>query len=182
MRPGSLAATALACAVAWQPDVYAAEELDSPLVALSLGEAVREGKLLFMVRPRFTWVEQDGQPDDTQWGSLRTQLGWETLEYRGFQLTAEVIDTIGHAPLVGVLPDDPVGARALCGDAKSPKVLGRTRLVRAAGDLAARLAPAAPTAVLPPQTLTPPPAPPIAVPPPVPAPPPAWYEQAQVTS
>jgi hypothetical protein len=95
---------------------------------------------------------------------------------------AEVIDTIGHAPLVGVLPDDPVGARALCGDAKSPKVLGRTRLVRAAGDLAARLAPAAPTAVPPPQTLTPPPAPPIAVPPPVPASPPAWYEQAQVTS
>lgn len=95
---------------------------------------------------------------------------------------AEVIDTIGPAPLVGVLPDDPVGARALCGDAKSPKVLGRTRLVRAAADLAVRLAPGAPASVPPAQAPAPPPAPPVAVPPPVPVPPPAWYEKAQVSS
>lgn len=93
MRPGGLAVTALACAVAWPPHAHASDALDSPLVALSPKEAVLEGKPIFVLRPRFTWVEQDGQPDDTQWGSLRTQLGWETLEYRGFQLSAEVIDT-----------------------------------------------------------------------------------------
>lgn len=90
---------------------------------------------------------------------------------------AEVVDTIVHAPLVGVLPDDPVGARALCGDAKSPKVLTRTRLVRAAGDVAARFAPSAPTTTAP-QGQAPgaPPAAPAVVPPPAPSPTP-WYRE-----
>lgn len=56
----------------------------------------------------------------------------------------EVVDAIGAVHLIGVLPDDPVGARALCGNARSPKVTARTRLVRAASDLAARLAPPPP--------------------------------------
>ena len=93
MRPEQLAVVALACAGAWPACAQAAEALDSPLVALSLSEAVREGTPILVLRPRFTWVDQAGQPDNTQWGSLRTQLGWKTLEYRGFQLTAEVIDT-----------------------------------------------------------------------------------------
>ena len=60
---------------------------------------------------------------------------------------ADVVDAIGPVDLLGVLPDDPVGARALSGDARNAKVLGRTRLVRAATELATRLAPTAtPTA------------------------------------
>ncbi len=93
MRPGTLVVVILACARAWPACAQAAEELDSPLVALTPAEALRDGTLLLLVRPRFTWVDQASQPDNTQWGSLRTQLGWKTLEYRGFQLTAEVIDT-----------------------------------------------------------------------------------------
>lgn len=53
----------------------------------------------------------------------------------------DVVDAIGPISLVGVLPDDPVGARALSGDARNAKVLGRTRLVRAAGAVATLLAP-----------------------------------------
>lgn len=53
----------------------------------------------------------------------------------------EVVDAIGSVALIGVLPDDSVGARALCGDARSPKVLARTRLVHAASEFATRLAP-----------------------------------------
>jgi len=92
MRRGKLGVV-LACAGVWLACAEAAEELESPLVALSLSEALREGTPIVVVRPRFTWVDAAGQPEDTHWGSLRTQLGWKTLEYRGFQLTAEVIDT-----------------------------------------------------------------------------------------
>jgi hypothetical protein len=92
MPPGKLAVV-LACAAAWPLCAQGAEELDSPLVALTLGEALRDGTPILVLRPRFTWVDQAGQPQNTQWGSLRTQLGWKTLEYRGFRLTAEVIDT-----------------------------------------------------------------------------------------
>lgn len=79
---------------------------------------------------------------------------------------AEVVDAIGAVALVGVLPDDPVGARALSGDAKNSKVLGRTRLVRAAGDVAGRLIPASgPVPAVPPPIQSPPP---VAAPPPIP--------------
>jgi hypothetical protein len=82
---------------------------------------------------------------------------------------SEVAEAIGATALVGVLPDDPVGARALSGDARNAKVLGRTRLVRACGDLAARLAP--PT--VPPATALPAtPLPSVQPPPPPPSPPP----------
>lgn len=40
------------------------------------------------------------------------------------------------AELVGVLPHDPIGAAALAGDARNPKILGRSRLVRTAALLA----------------------------------------------
>jgi hypothetical protein len=92
MRAGTLAVMILGCAGAWPCHGRAAEEVESPLVALSLSEALRDGTPILVVRPRFTWVDQANQPEDTQWASVRTQLGWKTLEYRGFQLTAEVID------------------------------------------------------------------------------------------
>lgn len=43
----------------------------------------------------------------------------------------DVVEATG-AGLVGSLPFDPVGAGALAGQARNPKILGRTRLVRAA--------------------------------------------------
>lgn len=78
----------------------------------------------------------------------------------------EAADAIGNVAFVGVLPDDPVGARALCGDARNSKVLGRTRLVRAATAMAQQLAPPAPaTAPIEAAPAQPPPAPAIPVPP-----------------
>lgn len=88
MRQWQLIAVA-AWAAAWSAT---AQELDSPLVAVTPGEALRHGKPILVLRPRFTWVDQAGQPEKTYWGSLRTQVGWQTLEYHAFKLTAELID------------------------------------------------------------------------------------------
>jgi hypothetical protein len=76
--------------------VAAPAQDDSPLVALSPAEAVRDGRLLLQVRPRFTWVDQDGS-DEAEWASVRTMLGWQTLEYRGFSIVAELIDVTRFA-------------------------------------------------------------------------------------
>ena len=65
---------------------------ESPLVALTPMEALRDGNLLLEVRPRYTWVEQDGTSGDAHWASVRTTLGWQTLEYRGFSAVAEAIN------------------------------------------------------------------------------------------
>jgi len=53
----------------------------------------------------------------------------------------DVAEAVDADELVGVLPDDPVGAMALAGNARSPKVLARTRLVRAAAAISQTLAP-----------------------------------------
>jgi hypothetical protein len=90
MRQKNLIVAALACTAAWPAW---AQEVDSPLVALTPGEGLRNGEPILVLRPRYTWVDQSGQQQKTYWGSLRTQLGWETLEYHGFKLTAEMIDT-----------------------------------------------------------------------------------------
>jgi curved DNA-binding protein CbpA len=73
-------------------DPARAQDLESPLEAETPGEAITEGSLLLGVRPRFTWVDQDGRPESAHWGSLRTTLGWKTLSYYGFRATAEAID------------------------------------------------------------------------------------------
>ncbi|HTL92876.1 MAG TPA: hypothetical protein VL176_11045, partial [Steroidobacteraceae bacterium] len=52
-----------------------AEDVESPLVAQSAGEALRDGRLLLGLRPRFTWVDQDGRAQNAHWGSLRTHAG-----------------------------------------------------------------------------------------------------------
>ena len=75
----------------------AADELESPLEAATLGEAVREGELLFQIRPRYTWAEQDGRPQNAHWASVRTRLGWKTLEYRGFSALVEGINVARFA-------------------------------------------------------------------------------------
>jgi hypothetical protein len=69
-----------------------AQDVESPLVAQSAGEALRDGRLLLGLRPRYTWVEQDGRAQSAHWGSLRTTLGWQTLTLYGLRVTAEAID------------------------------------------------------------------------------------------
>ena len=73
------------------------QELESPLEAATLGEAVREGELLFQIRPRYTWADQDGRAQNARWGSVRTRLGWKTLEYRGFSALVEGINVARFA-------------------------------------------------------------------------------------
>ena len=83
MRPGKLAVVVLACAGAWPvhtqsaEDLQSAEELDSPLVALTLGEAFRDGSPILVVRPRFTWVDQASQPDRHAVGQRAHATGLE---------------------------------------------------------------------------------------------------------
>ncbi len=54
---------------------------------------------------------------------------------------ADVADAVGITEPVVVLPDDPTGAAALAGNARSARVLTRTRLLRAAATAAEQLAP-----------------------------------------
>ncbi|HEU5282913.1 MAG TPA: alginate export family protein [Burkholderiales bacterium] len=73
------------------------QELDSPLVAASPLEALRDGDLLLELRPRYTWVDQEGRPEEASWGSLRTRLGWKTLEYRALSAVIEGINVARFA-------------------------------------------------------------------------------------
>lgn len=83
-----------------------AQDLDSPLVAGTVWEALREGDLLFELRPRYTWVDQDGLPEPAHWGSVRTVLGWKTLEYRGFSAVAEGINVTRFSASGGIAYTD----------------------------------------------------------------------------
>ena len=85
----------LAAALLLTPAAALAQD-DSPLVALTLSEALRDGDLLLQVRPRYTWVDQDGHPQ-AHWASARTTLGWQTLEYRHFSAVAELINVTRFA-------------------------------------------------------------------------------------
>lgn len=88
----------------------AAAQDESPLIAASPWEAVQDGSLLLQVRPRYTWVDQDGQADPAYWASVRTTLGWQTLQYRGFSVVAELIDVSRFADDNGLDFDDSPGA------------------------------------------------------------------------
>jgi hypothetical protein len=99
----------LAAALLLAPAAALAQD-ESPLVALSLGEAVRDGTVLLQVRPRYTWVDQDGHPE-AHWASVRTTLGWQTLEYRRFSAVAELINVTRFADENGLgYPDSPANA------------------------------------------------------------------------
>jgi hypothetical protein len=88
---------------------------------------------------------------------VHTRDLWSSMRSTGVQASVvvvgdrpyapvEVADAIAADDLLGVLPEDPVGAAALAGNARSPKILARTRLVRAADDIASRLVPLPPIA------------------------------------
>jgi hypothetical protein len=85
------ASMALAALAGWSA-AAAAEELDSPLSADTAWAALREGHPILALRPRYASVDQDGRSDYAHWGSLRTQLGWESLSWSGFKVVGEGID------------------------------------------------------------------------------------------
>jgi hypothetical protein len=70
----------------------AAQDVESPLTAETLWQALREGRPILVLRPRFTGVDQDARSEAAQWATLRTQLGWETLSWQGFKGVVEAID------------------------------------------------------------------------------------------
>ena len=69
----------------------AAQNLESPLQAETLSEAIGDGDPILLLQPRYTWVDQNGRPENARWASLRTQLGWKTLEWHDLSAVAEVI-------------------------------------------------------------------------------------------
>ena len=60
--------------------------------AASLGEAVRSGKPILNLRPRYEFVDQDGRPDEANAFTLRTLAGWKTGTWKGLSGTIELID------------------------------------------------------------------------------------------
>ena len=59
--------------------------------AASLGEAVRSGKPILNLRPRYEFVDQDGRPDQANAFTLRTLAGWKTGTWKGLSGTIELI-------------------------------------------------------------------------------------------
>ena len=58
----------------------------------SIIDAVKAGKLLLNLRPRYEHVEQDGKTFDANAPTLRSLVGWQTASYRGFSAMAQLID------------------------------------------------------------------------------------------
>ncbi len=69
------------------------------------GNALPSGKLLFNLRPRYEFVDQDGRPEDGRALTLRTLFGWEMQPVHGFSLVIQGIH-VGHLG-VDDFNDDP---------------------------------------------------------------------------
>jgi Alginate export len=67
---------------------------DAPAAApaASLVEAVRSGKPILNLRPRYEFVDQDGRPEEANAYTLRTLAGWKTGAWKGLSGTMELID------------------------------------------------------------------------------------------
>ena len=64
----------------------------APEAAASLSEAIKGGKLLLNLRPRWENVSQDMKPEHANALTLRSLIGWRTLPFHGFSVTVEGID------------------------------------------------------------------------------------------
>ena len=102
------------------------------------GEVRALGEVVLVARPRVTSV-------------VHTRDLAASLRHLGVRVSlllvgdspyspAEVGDAVGGLVVIGVLADDPAGAAALDGTARTPKVWARSRLVRSAAAVADRLA------------------------------------------
>jgi hypothetical protein len=65
--------------------------VETPLQADSAMEALQDGNALLRLRPRYIWVNEDTF-EAARGGSVRSQLGWETLSWRGLKATVELIN------------------------------------------------------------------------------------------
>ena len=64
----------------------------APKTADSAMEAITGGKLIFNLRPRYEYFDQDGKTEVGNAFTNRTLFGWETLPYHGFSLRFEGIN------------------------------------------------------------------------------------------
>ena len=69
-----------------------AAEAPAAAPAASLVEAVRSGKPILNLRPRYEFVDQDGRPEEANAYTLRTLAGWKTGAWKGLSGTMELID------------------------------------------------------------------------------------------
>ncbi len=58
----------------------------------TLSEAIAGGKLILEFRPRYEFVDQTGIAKHANAYTLRTRLGWETGDFRGFKALIEMED------------------------------------------------------------------------------------------
>jgi hypothetical protein len=105
----------------------------------ALGLLQPQSRLVLVARPDLESVLHTRELERSL-NALRVRTSLLLIGDRPYS-PADIATALGGVPVVGVLPDDPVGARALAGDARSPKVVGRCRLVRAAGHLATAFTP-----------------------------------------
>lgn len=85
----AVAFAALTVGLLYTATVYPAQE---PAQAASLAEAIKGGKFLLNLRPRYELVDQDGKPEDAKAFTLRSLVGWETKPWHSFSLTAQAIN------------------------------------------------------------------------------------------
>jgi hypothetical protein len=69
-----------------------AHAADTVAPPASLAEAITGGKLLLNFRPRYEYVDQDGKTDQANAFTLRTLVGWQTLEWNHLSAKIELIN------------------------------------------------------------------------------------------
>ncbi len=82
-------------ATAGPPPATAPEPPPPPELAVpkpTPSEAISAGKLILEVRPRYEFVDQAGIAKNANAYTVRTRLGWETGDFRGFKALIEMED------------------------------------------------------------------------------------------
>ncbi len=74
------------------PPAETSPEIAAPPPAPPLGDAIAGGKVILEMRARFESVDQANLARKGQASTLRTRLGWETGDYRGFKGLIEYED------------------------------------------------------------------------------------------
>jgi len=128
-------------------------DLAGHLAALSSHDVLVDAGTIHPASPILTvlrsirWLNVVARP--TLESILHTRELITALAAMGVRCTVIVIGDRPYSPidvaeatgthLLGSLPSDPIGAAALAGEARSPKILGRSRLIRSAAVIASSL-------------------------------------------
>ena len=109
------AAALAACAIlAWFPAVGTGQDQapENPD-----GNAQIPGRVLFQLRPRFTYVEQSNKPLHAQARNMRLLLGYRAAPVEDFEFTAQIVDVIWLNPMrASNVPGNPASRYPLVGD------------------------------------------------------------------